>query len=76
MKTPFYLASPENWVKNSHSHFALILRFYHCNLQVKEQSEASCLSSGVELSLPESTLYYETGTVAFPAMPRLTDVHV
>lgn len=71
MKKPFYLASPENWFKNSHSHFALI--FYHCDLKLKEQSEVSCLSSEPELSLPEFTLYYETGTAVFLVTPRHVD---
>lgn len=71
MKKPFYLASPENWFKNSHSHFALI--FYHCDLKLKEQSEASCLSSDPELSLPKSTLHYQTCTVVSPVTPRLAD---
>lgn len=53
-----------------------ILRFYHCNLKLKEQSEASCFSSEVELSLPESTLYHENGTVVFPVMPIFADGQV
>lgn len=76
MKKPFYLASPENWFKNSHNHFALI--FWDSTTVISDsrnKAELPALAVNQNSVFLYPYKYYETGRVFFPVMPRLADVH-